>query len=363
MPDLKNTVLNDLLCYVSTARNALSQDNIAMNALAFYSPEAVKMAKETICKIAGEKNIVRKSCADHRNPISADLKDIYACFEKVENNNIEMPKFVAEGFSAFPPVGFENLAPILCALRDEVSALRVEVSQVREANINDQRALNSANIVAQDVTEIKAIVHRALSTVTAQTSSGEASVAQMENVHSNPARNIDTAPRNSQIHPVSNEPTNASQSDGFTQVNNRPYANALRRNGLSVNPARRQSLAQTNATEGRQAMQQMNGNRRRTVIRGTRTADLSIASNEERIFDVFVGGCGHNSTEDRIKTFCSESDVTPKKCEALRSASEWSKSYKLSVKLSDREKILDASFWPEGVFVRKFYRPRRREDS
>ena len=315
----------------------------------------------------------RKACADHQNPTSADLKDIYVCFEKLENGDTVAPKFVGGGFTSFPPNGFENIAPILCALRDEVVVLRTEVSQMREASNKDERALNAAYVVAQDVTEIKALVQRALAPRAPHPPPGEDPVEQIVRDSSVSALTPDTSAENVQTRPVSNESTDMFQSDGFTVVNNRPYANALRRNGQRANPAGQQFSAQTNARGHRPMPQQTGdnqqaggnrqpgGGRRRTVIMGTRPSDLSIAS-EERILDIFVGGCGSNSTNDTITAYCSNNCVLLKKCEDLRSASEWTKSYKISVKLSDKEKIMDAAFWPQGVFVRKFFRSRIRQE-
>ena len=81
MSDLKNTTLNDILWYVSSARNSLTQDKIIVNSVAFYKSELIKKSKDLICKIANERNVVRKSCQDHPNPASADMKDILVCFE------------------------------------------------------------------------------------------------------------------------------------------------------------------------------------------------------------------------------------------------------------------------------------------
>ena len=74
MADLKNTILNPVLCYVSSARDSFSQENIILSALAFFKPADVLKAKDII--IAKEKQITRRPCTDHPNPISADLKDI-----------------------------------------------------------------------------------------------------------------------------------------------------------------------------------------------------------------------------------------------------------------------------------------------
>ena len=43
-------------------------------------------------------------------------------------------------------------------------------------------------------------------------------------------------------------------------------------------------------------------------------------------------------------------------------ASDWFKSFKVSVTEEDRDKLLDGEFWPCGVIVRKFFKGRARND-
>ena len=117
MSELDNAVLNDVLCFLSTARSTLSHDKIIESAIGFYGVKPIREAKKTICRISETRYVARKQCDSHRNPATADIDDILKCFEKIANDNITAPKFVCSGYSALPPMGFENLAAILCALR------------------------------------------------------------------------------------------------------------------------------------------------------------------------------------------------------------------------------------------------------
>ena len=351
MTDLKNTVLSDLLCYFSSARNSLSQEELITNAMAFYKLELVLKAKETICKLAKEKNIARKSCQDHPDPIAAHLKDIFDCFEKMERNNIQCPKFVAEGIHSFPPAGFQFLAPMMCALRDEIAALRHEVSEVRQANQNDERALNSATIVAQDVTEIKTLVQRVLHGTSHQSPPRGETSSLTETAGSGASM---TQTETGGVTASAGDDVQA-EGNNWRIANNRPYAYALRRNGLPANPARRTSNLQGNRNVPSQMNNHQSARRRREVIVGRRTSSSDIA-NSDQIYDLFLGGCKTSSTVEAIQDYCIRNDVTLKKCEVLNSRNEWSKCYKLSATQEDRNKLLDGDFWPCGIYVRKFYR-------
>ena len=59
--DISGSIINDVLCYISTSRNTLSRDSITLNAVAFYKSELVKQAKEVIFEVYNETPIQRKS--------------------------------------------------------------------------------------------------------------------------------------------------------------------------------------------------------------------------------------------------------------------------------------------------------------
>ena len=98
----------------------------------------------------------------------------------------------------------------------------------------------------------------------------------------------------------------------------------------------------------------------KSVISGTKPVGNGLSS-DTRILDIFVGGCGLDTTEDDIFKYCNDNGVNLKKCELLQSKSEWYKSFKVSVIADNRDELLKSEFWPKGIFVRKFFRPKYRE--
>ena len=83
---LKNTIINDALCFLSTSRHSVPKEDVISMAIAFYRPEDVKSAKELICKISGEAFKQRIKCPNHPNPTYADIDDILNVFEKNGKN-------------------------------------------------------------------------------------------------------------------------------------------------------------------------------------------------------------------------------------------------------------------------------------
>ena len=397
MFDLENTVVNDVLCYISTARASLSRDRIVLNALAFYSDVAVRRAKDMIFDICKEKSVKRKACTSHPNPIAADLEDIYLILEKMEGLKFLLPDFVAEGYVSLPPSsGFESLASVMCSLRDEISALRLEVSEVRKSNEKDMKALDNVGCIIQDVAEIKLLIHNlpkmkvsgsAPENFNSQSFSGQLMTDGSSGLHYESSRHtreqieqnvLESSDPNIVI-PDVDIPTNSLSNNGVFP-RERTYANATVMPPVSSN--RRHSF-QRGGTQGVAAMNRMatvssNGRAsfqssrtqgvseqrrimgqkpRRVNINGTKAAVSSGLTSGLRILDIFVGGCGLQTSADEISNYCRDNDVIVKKCESIETKSEWYKSYKISIDASIRDKLLDAEFWPEGIFVRKFFRP------
>ena len=74
--DIQNAIINDLLCYVSSAKSSLSHETLITSACAFYTPEVIKEAKAIACDIAKERNVNRKKTANQPQPAIQDLEDI-----------------------------------------------------------------------------------------------------------------------------------------------------------------------------------------------------------------------------------------------------------------------------------------------
>ena len=52
--------VNDVLCYITTARDTLTKDNIVLNVVGFYQNEVIFFAKEEILSSCNEHLVNRK---------------------------------------------------------------------------------------------------------------------------------------------------------------------------------------------------------------------------------------------------------------------------------------------------------------
>ena len=171
---------------------------------------------------------------------------------------------------------------------------------------------------------------------------------------SNPARSSET-PQNHERE-VSERDNDGQES--FTVVQNNRRRN--RRRISSLHPASNNNNRNANrggAPSLPRRRNQQGPSSRRSNIAGEGLAVPGLSTGQ-RVLDIFVGGCSVDSTMATISDYVSNKGVPPLKCTDLASRSEWHKCYKLSVNAENRDKLLDPNFWPTGIFVNKYFRPK-----
>ena len=395
--ELENTALNDVLCYISTARHTMTNDNITLISVAFYKPEVIKKSKKLLFEICKEIAVYkeRKSCASHPNPATAEVSDILELLETCEAKKFLLPDFVAGSYTSLPPAtGFESLATIMCSMRDEVIALRMEVSEVKQIRQNDAKSLEGVGSVTQDVLEIKNILaNRSVNQVTNAPSSSYADVClnplqqPPSTIHESGNTTFGNVSAES-LQRTQNDASRSGRRESFTSVSNRVNGvshrgrahsgrqngnGAVRQNGNSAVYLNGTSAVHQNSNgAGRQNgngsvrqngnVASMNGRQnRRNIISGTRNASEGGLLGVQRVVDIYLGGCEKNTTDEMVKKYCADNGVNVRKCETLNTNSEWYSCFKISVFSSEREKLFNAEFWPRCVFVRNFFRSRARD--
>ena len=381
-----NLTLNDVLCYLTSVRSTATKDNIVLNAVAFYTSDAILKAKNMIFNICKQKPITRKACTSHPNPSTEDIKDILDLIDR-KPTNIELPTFVAQGHTSMPPANFEIIAPVMMTLRDEVSHLRFELSELRKATEKDQKSFEAVSTVKQDVADIKKLLHSLRTTNFTPTPSFAQTLRHNITQRPAPPQQTPTPPTTSRpSHSIRDRPSQAQNASSYdnTSAVSRTAA------GHTVNT---QHVGAPNTAQGSAPRQNMNAlddfaddpsddtsrdtaeqdedgwnvvrnnarrRRRSTQILGNiNTADGEF-SGVERNLDVFVGGSNPNTSEDVIVNHIVSKGVQVVKCEKIVGKVDWYVPFKVTVKASDRDKLLNPDIWPCNIFVRKFRRPRHR---
>ncbi len=88
-------VIDDVLCFIQSARNGLNEVCICQMAVAYYTPEIILASKESIFKVCEEECTKRRQTKQYRNPSTRDVEDIIDLMVKMEGK--EMPQYVSRG--------------------------------------------------------------------------------------------------------------------------------------------------------------------------------------------------------------------------------------------------------------------------
>jgi len=358
---VNNAVINDVLCYISTARDSLAKDVIVMNACAYYRAEKILQAKELIHNIFCEKMVTRRRSPNQPNTASIDLHDIMNIFDKYDGN---CPvKFLASSYDSLPPSGFEPMAAIISSLRDEMLALRTELLQIKENNVRDQQALEDVLCIKEDVGDIKLQIRSMRSSaVNPQVSSR----SQVSHDYDEDATNsVNSAPVSGKTElPVRYAAAVAAGSASSAPMSH--VSSKVEKSMVRNIESAQSTVVQGTTTESEQPAWQLVTRKRKnfqqrpkiTGTSGALNSNLTAASQLERSLDIFVGGCSLQSTTDDISNHLTAMNITVRDLSSLDTKATWYRAYKLTVQACDRDKLMVPEAWPEGIFVRKYFKPR-----
>ncbi len=65
-----------------------------------------------------------------------------------------------------------------------------------------------------------------------------------------------------------------------------------------------------------------------------------------------------DTSDDVIKEYIETNGIRVRSFACVSNDLSMYKSFKLEISVSDMEKVLNADFWPTGVWVRRFYSPK-----
>ncbi len=125
-------------------------------ATAYYTPEIILSAKESFLKTCDEECPKRRQTKQYRNPSTRDVEDIIDLMVKMDGE--EIPQYVSQGYGSMPSNEFEKISGIMCSMRDEVSALRVELKEARNEHEKDDKILEDNISIKQEIVHIKTMM-------------------------------------------------------------------------------------------------------------------------------------------------------------------------------------------------------------
>ena len=88
------------------------------------------------------------------------------------------------------------------------------------------------------------------------------------------------------------------------------------------------------------------------------TGTLLPSNGVERIFDLYLCECAFQTSEIDVSAHIRAQFNVEAKCEALESIYSNLKTFKITFKASEKEKLFFASIWTRGVCINKYFNPR-----
>lgn len=351
---LENTVINDVLCYISTARSSVPEEVIILTVRSFYDFDKIKKAKDFLCKVCGVKTNRRRN----DDKITTEIGDILKLFEDACVGDKEIPKFVAEGYTSMPPSsGFEIVSEHILSLTNEIEQLKLELKQFRKIREDYSKVMDDSMDLKLEVSDIKKLL----------LSSGN-NLSGRSNVEFPPDF---LRPSNLFEHHSIKGTENVSKPISYADaimsgksINHSRQSSDISKNRLqsSIVPPASSSSQEVRFPARNRENRAFNAHQRTRGLVGTRcfvSADGFGAVSDDRIMDIYVGRCSKRSVPQELVDYCkNECNIQVHECTELVTKSVHFKAFKISVKMKDRNGLLNPELWPEGILVRKYFSSR-----
>lgn len=154
---VKYPVINDILCYISSARHSMRHDDIVRTCLAFYNGDDIIKGKDLLFNIVNEKSKRRRN----DNRFLHEVQDILELMKKCDDGGKVLPPFVTDSYKGLPPSsGFEVVARHMITLIDEISSLKTEVEKLKDSRNEASLCLQDSKLLQEDLLIIKGEVRK-----------------------------------------------------------------------------------------------------------------------------------------------------------------------------------------------------------
>ena len=377
-------IIDNVLCYLSTASKDLNNQTIYEIIKCFFSYDQIKNAKIKLGKV------LNKDITTRRDPdkIGKELKDIFDYYEDWTDEVNVM--FVCDGYNKMPPNGMESIAVTLSNLGEEVVKINNEIpkfSDVRSEIVNISDMMRNLRIEVANIKKCipmqpnkpdqKPIVKSFRDAVF---NGPHASKPIFRDNNQGSSQNEYMSPQNEDNNNNFQIPTDIA-TDIPKDIQDRQqkkiafYANpniqdneynASSSHNIDSGPSFYNGMDSWNDNDDRdgqwKTVRNKSVRKRRTNV-GTKEDfdDSNTLVASDHTLDVYVGRVGSSKTDDDIKTYVKTNfNVDTVSIEKLGINVTHYNAFKVTVFHYDRPKLLDTSLWPKGIAVGKYYHPRSR---
>ncbi len=356
-----DVIFNPVLSYVAFALDTSTTDHVNNCCVQFYDVEELNHAKDTLWNTVDNDLIgpyIRRRDGTTRSEAEALCIDITSAIQKLDLAD-KLPRIA---------VDYAGLHRIPKALPSETNALSMcERLVTMESRLKEMEYTLSNNVCKTMSIEEK--VNNMTSYSSAATrrmtpSAPPLPVQQHEHVmpQTRPSIIIQSpgSSATNRDNPVTvSRPGNNQRNDLRPDVTNDPRMSRIQTH-LHRSTSERSiasATSQHSAPYEFQRAARRKTQRRAAPVVGTGCADRFRGAPEPSR-DLFVFRIEHGYTVEDIKKYVIDSNIVVREIEQTSKDESTFMSFKVTIKASDMNAVLQPEFWPMGVCVRRFWRPR-----
>ena len=361
-------IVNELLTYTLFHFNICSYDEIKQTVLDFYTPDEIKEAKELFWSSQSEKLPLFESRRDSasRSAQEANIIDLLNAIKKIDNEEAQLPQFSAVNLSRLPkntPRDLDSMTKSEQLSEIEHRCESAEKRSIRNTDrIND--LFNMYNEVQDNILQLRRSIANEIQLMKKEQRIDTLGVPdkQVLNPSSKP---INTRPpekvvsENSWVKVVkANGKKGSKKMLGNTDQRNLESTKFTVSNpGTSDNAENSQISNASDFEIPREQRKRKARANRKAVFGRNSTGTLKGAP---RRVDMFVFHLEKETDIDLVQTYVEDKNVNVFKAECVSHEDSVYKSFRITVDFSDRERMLEEDFWPQGVGCRQFFRRRQK---
>ena len=369
--------IDPVLTYVAHAINNSPAESIKKACRGFYTQEELTIAKEILWKVGDEDELPPYT---RRRDVGKVVDDLVSGIQKLDAAD-KLPDFAVGplGLGRVPKATPAEMHPISVCERLNKLEARVHQLDDLEVRMNDAEGLlkkvtptyaavaaspphSAPSMVAslvpprQSVTPATAAA--AAAAVSSSTTAPSAMAAQRPpHLFAPPAAAVGglvvklPPPRLSAKatkQPTRRPPPSASLPDHY----------GSRASLVSTVPSHHDEGFEYSAAEQSQRRRRKNRDTRKTVTGSSLAYAGKLTGAPEPSRDIFVYRTIKGTQEQDIHEYLESKNVDPRTISEVSNEDAKFSSFKVELKVSDIDTVLKADFWPQGICVRRFYRPR-----
>ena len=374
---------NELLTYIYHYFSSSSIDMMRKTVMSFYTADEIGIAKDLLW----ETNAIsipkhRRISTSIRSSHEADLNDILsAAIEIDQTGQMIIGKYYAVNLGKIPKCSPEEMNSL--AIIERLRVVELQLSEIKDQCVRNaertdtnesQMSTTSVNVSknSDEIENIDAITNdNSRKDAMEGRSYSEVLSSVTNREQRNPDLNRGSIDANLFERNISAIRGRLNQRGRGKRPNSLhvPQLNNLHR-GFSTS---QQSLAHSQYSDYANSVApsepgfsyppdfQKKLNRRRKVIKG-RSENGTIRGAPPPSRELFVYRVDKGTTCEELKHYIENSGVTVRDLSILSHINAMFKSFKLTISVSDINKILNEDFWPCGIMVRRYNKPRQNDN-